>query len=94
MKYGSEFRDPATLSDLLYLHPLWREICDSITTGVKFPMKPVPEEERKNDLKLIMNKGNHKSAQMQDKNMQKSISQDVKMGHLLPIPLEIVEEIP
>ena len=62
--------------------------------GVKFPLKSVPEEERKKDLKLTMNKGNRKSAQMQDKKLQKSISQDVKMGHLLPIPLEIVEEIP
>ena len=26
--------------------------------------------------------------------MQKSISQDVNIGHLLPIPQEIVEEIP
>ena len=41
-----------------------------------------------------MHKGNKKSAQMQDKKLQKSISQDVKVSHLLPIPLEIVEEIP
>ena len=94
MKYGSEFRDPAVLSELLYLHPLWREICDSLTMGVKFPLKSVPEEERKKDLKWSMNNGNHESAQMQDKKLQKSISQDVKVGHLLTINFEIVEEIP
>ena len=50
MKYWSEFKDPATLSDLLYLYPLYREICDSLTTGLKFPINPVSEEKRKNDL--------------------------------------------
>ena len=93
MKYGSEFRDLATLSKLLYLRPLWREIYDSLVIGVNFPMKPMPEEERKKGLKWVMQKGKHKSVLGQDKNLQKSISQGVRVSHLLPIPPEIVEEI-
>ena len=62
LSIGSEFRALHLLRPLLSYHPLWGRFVTLITTGVEFPLKPLQDEQRLDDLELAaVARGNHTS---------------------------------
>jgi hypothetical protein len=62
ISYGSEFRDPALLEELLDQHPFWSHLCNILSNGASFPLNDISPEDRENDLIFHANHGNHQSA--------------------------------
>ena len=62
LQYGSEFKHTSDLSPLLCHHPLWPRLKSILERGVVFPLTPITEQERSEDLKAAITFGNHKGA--------------------------------
>jgi hypothetical protein len=43
---GSEFRHVSVLELLCHYHPLWPRVSTWLSTGVQYPLRPLPEEDR------------------------------------------------
>ena len=93
LSYGSEFRSPETLSPLFENHPLWSRFKSILAEGVKFPLEPLSNDLRKQDLLEAIEYGNHKGASENPELLEELIKEDVTLGHSLIIPLEKAIEI-
>ena len=61
--------------------------------GVNFPLEPLSNKLRKQDLKEAIKFGNHKGVKKHEKCFKELMEKDVKHGYSLIIPLEKVYEI-
>jgi hypothetical protein len=91
--YGSEFRPHKILEPLFSSHVLWPNMKEILTNGASFPLEPLDEELRKQDLAEAITMGNHKGAMKQPQVLENLMGEDVFRGYSLPIPLEKVTEI-
>jgi len=93
--YGKEFRPLKDLARLYEKHPSWPRIKEYMTKGVSFYFKQeITEEERREDLRLAMDYGNHKSATKEEAEVERLLKKEVEHGFALPIPKERLEDIP
>ena len=92
--YGKEFKPPAVLEEVFGYHPLWPRMKSILTTGSKWPVTTINEDERQQDILDALAFGNHKGASTKPELLKKLIAKDVKYGYSLPIPLEHVTSIP
>jgi hypothetical protein len=60
--YGSEFKHPSHLQELLEHHPHWTQLIKILTDGATFPIIPLDNKDRQKDLIFHKEHGNHKSA--------------------------------
>jgi hypothetical protein len=58
--FGSEFKDPSFLEELLKDHPNWSKLRQILSSGAEFPLEPLSNDDR--ILEYHLNCGNHKSA--------------------------------
>ena len=93
---GTEFRKVETLEKLLKHRNDWNEIKDILSNGVWYPMKNEPDEEtRLNDLKALIERGNHKSASSEDalKRITKIYGKEINKAWLIPLPIPFIPKI-
>lgn len=62
ISFGSEFRSPNLLQELLCHHPLWERLRTILVEGAHFPLREIPDSDRLIDLNYHVDRGNHKSA--------------------------------
>jgi hypothetical protein len=65
-----------------------------LENGLEWPLEPLDEELRRNDVGVALAFGNHKGASLQPKLLQKLVSKDVHFGYCLPLPLDKTRKIP
>jgi hypothetical protein len=94
ISYGSEFRDPALLKDLLQNHPLWSHLENILLNGASFPLDDISPTDREQDLIFHANRGNHQSAVKNAAILKSIIQEDVQRGFALPLPITALHFIP
>jgi hypothetical protein len=92
--YGLEFRYVNTLKKIFGRHPNWTRMSKILQNGSEWPLKPLNEELRHNDVNSALAFGNHKGASLQPELLQKLVSKDVHFGYCLPLPLDKAWKIP
>ena len=87
MDSGSEFRTANSLEPLLSEHKHWPATKQIITIGVTYDLDKMSEENRLDDLKHMMARGNHKSASdpINEPTLLKNYEKEVKYGWMLPV---------
>jgi hypothetical protein len=78
VSYGSEFRNPTILEELLEHHPNWNKLKTILLKGATFPLQHISPKDRKQDLHYHKERGNHKSAIKNHHILEEIISEDVK----------------
>ncbi len=91
---GSEFRPAELIDPLVNTHPLWSNVKAWLRHGVSFPLKPIPETERRADLAAILARGNHKGAITHYQKLKSVLQDEVARGWQLIIPKHAVTNIP
>jgi hypothetical protein len=94
LSYGSEFRPSSDLEELLQHHPHWPHLRRILDEGATFPLLPISHEERLMDLKFHLKRGNLKSTIKYKAEMESSITEDVVRGFSLPLPTDVLFDIP
>jgi hypothetical protein len=84
VSYGSEFRNPMVLEELLHHHPHWSHLRNVLSHGATFPLNYISPENREQDLLLHRQWGNHKSANNYKQVLEKIITEDMERGFALP----------
>lgn len=90
--YGSEFRPTRALDKLMCGHPLWPKTKSIMETGTIFPLRPINDQLREQDLRHNLAYKNHKSAG-QSSSLAKHMSEEIKHGWSLPLPPEFAKDI-
>ena len=60
--YGSKFKALGDLENLLKYHPRWKDLAERLSSGCKYPMSDISEEDRRRDVEGNMERGSHKLA--------------------------------
>jgi len=94
LSFGSEFRSPELLEELLRHHPFWPRLMQILHHGASFPLSEISDEDRHIDLQFHADRGNHKSASMCHEAMQKLIAEDVERGFAIPLPISVLLKLP
>lgn len=94
VSYGSEFRDPSILEELLQHHPHWEKLKNILLHGATFPLRSISPMDRSQDLLYHQDRGNHKSATTHSDILHNIISEDIERGYALPLPTAILQLIP
>ena len=87
---GSEFRALSHLELILGNHEDWEIIKNQLENGITYPMSELPDEKtRRLDLKAMVERGNHKSAQTPEhiEALKKAYKKEVQHGWLIPLKL-------
>jgi len=87
LSYGSEFRDPDLLEELLGQHPYWPRLKSILAEGAHFPLNEISSEEREADLIYHASRGNHKSASKNIEILRDIVREDVERGFAIPLPI-------
>jgi hypothetical protein len=94
LDYGSEFRPPGQLEQILQSHPNWSEFRRLIENGSDWPLAEISEAERKMDVEEALAFGNHKGAETNYTLLRELITDDVIHGYSLPLPLDKIHLLP
>jgi hypothetical protein len=94
LSFSSEFRSPEFLEELLSNHPFWPRLKKILRHGASFPLREISAEDRKSNLQFHVVRGDHRSASLCHKAMQKLITEDVKRGFALPLPISVLYKLP
>ena len=93
---GSEFRSIPILQKLLIHHEDWEEIKSIISQGCNYQLEDDPSEKiRIEDLRAMLDRGNHKSATSEENApaLLKAFDKEVSRGWLLPVTIESLTKI-
>lgn len=90
---GSEFRDPLLLAPLISSHPSWSNFYDMMTKGVSCDFHPISEEQRIEDIKTSLSRGNHKSATTNQTLLEDLLQDDISAGFQVPLPVSSLRKI-
>ena len=91
---GAEFRPESILRPIFGWHPFWHNMRSHIYDGVTYPLQPISEEDRLQDLDEAIAYGNHKSARKEKAFMMAELNNEVKRGWQLPIPVKTIHKFP
>ena len=92
--YGSEFKPTNELDPLLSHHPRWIELKDRLDNGVTFPLSPLDEASRKQDLMHAYIRGNHKSAKKEETHLADAMEKEISKGWNIILPDSRYTDIP
>ena len=93
VSYGSEFRPTQLLAPLMHRHPLWKRTETCISQGSQFPLHPIEEQLRQEDLDAAISYGNHKST-TDSTAFITNMESEIKKGWALPLPPPFARELP
>ncbi len=65
-----------------------------MTNESEWPLEPLKEERRHEDLNKALAFGNHMGASLQPNLLRKLVTKDIHFGHCLPLPLGKAKNIP
>jgi hypothetical protein len=85
VSYGSEFRPVTLLQPLFEFHPNWTRFRHLLLNGSQWPLLPITEDSRQQDLSEAIEFGNHKGASNNTPLLIDLIKEDVTQGFILPI---------
>jgi hypothetical protein len=92
--FGSEFRPLDQLEKILGQHPNFGFFSEVLADGMDYRFtEELPEEERREEVKAMLERGNHKSVQEDQEEVAKLLAKDVLHGFSLPVSPEIVPDI-
>jgi hypothetical protein len=94
VSFGSEFRKPEELKELLLHHPYWKHLKTILLYGATFPLNQISPEDRRQDLLFHHERGNHKSASKYRPILDKLIMEDIRRVFALPLPTQLIHVIP
>jgi hypothetical protein len=83
---GSEFRDHTVLATICGNHPLWPKVKIMLTEGSQYPLRPLDEAHRLEDIRANLVRGNHQSAKAQSNRILKMMTSEVENGWQLILP--------
>ena len=69
---------------------------DIIENGLSYPLVDLPEEQRKEDLEFMIQRGNHKYAKTPEVNartLKKNCTKEVEQGRMLPVSLKCLRKV-
>ena len=93
--FGSEFRTVTELRPLLGKHNQFEKLAELLTNGMEYVFtRELSEAERDEEVRSMLARGNHKSAQSEQEKVGELIAKDVLHGFTIPIPVETVRRIP
>ena len=92
--YGSEFKAPSELSNLLQRHPRWQALSKLLKEGSSWPLQSIPEAQRSKDLEAALARGNHKTADQHGSFLATALSKEVVKGWELILPAARAKELP
>lgn len=92
MDYGAEFRPTSVLEPLLQHHQQWPAIKDILTNGARYPLRPISESDRLGDIEYMLERGNHKSAEVEEnkKALHKSFDKEVGFHWMIPLNTSVI----
>jgi hypothetical protein len=94
LDFGSEFRPVEQLEMILGHHPNFNEFKEIVSNGMPYRMsRELSEEDRLKELKAVLKRGNHKSAQQNEAEAKRLLTKDVVHGFSLPILPEAVLKV-
>ncbi|GKZ00037.1 hypothetical protein MPSEU_000957100 [Mayamaea pseudoterrestris] len=91
---GSNFRPIELLDPIFAGHPTWQRVRSTLTQGACFPLTPLTEELRKEEMEAILEYGNHKSATKERVAVLETLQEETAKGWHLPLPLEALHLLP
>jgi hypothetical protein len=94
MDYGSEFRPPSQLEQILQPHPNWLAFKRLLESGLDWPIAEISEEDWKWDIKEALTFGNHKGAMTNYNLLCELINDDVTHRFSLPLPMSKIHLLP
>jgi hypothetical protein len=96
LSYGSEFRPTHIIKPLLQYHPQWPIVESIINNGANYPLIPITEKDRINDIEYMINRGNHQSTKPTENKaaLDKAFDKEVKAHWAIPLNPSVVKMIP
>ena len=93
--YGSEFRTVEQLRPLLGRHPHFTNLSKVLMSGMSYVFERELDQVTKlKELRTLLLRGNHKSAQEFPDRVSLLLTKDVTHGFVIPLPTTIIERIP
>ena len=93
--YGSEFRTVDQLRPLIGRHPHFTDLSKVLISGMPYVFERELDQVTKlTELRTLLLRGNHKSAQDLPDRVSLLLTKDVTHGFVIPLPTSIVEKIP
>ena len=93
LAYGSEFRPAKELEPIFHHHELWDRTNRLLQQGSTIPLLSSNPTLDKEDVKLGLERGNHKGAAKQPELLNTLVTKDVTHGFALPITMEAAANI-
>jgi hypothetical protein len=90
LSYGSEFRPVQVLEKLLMHHPRWNKFSSIINNGSVWPLRAISDDLRKERNHELIKRGNHRSAEVYNDQLQSILQKEVKQGWMVPIPTSYI----
>ncbi len=78
--FGSEFKSSSDLEELLCNHLFWTCLKDLLDNGTTFPLIPIDESTRKENLDYYQNRGNHQFTTKYKEKLDVIITEDTECG--------------
>ena len=93
--YGSEFRPLSQLEPLLGGHPNFKGLSQVLSNGMSYNFgRELDDLTKRTELRKLLSRGNHKSAQDFPGKVTDLLTKDVTHGFAIPIPTRTIELIP
>ena len=95
LNYGSEFRTVDELEPLLGQHPNFSALAAVLTHGMPYVFtRELDEVTKSEEMRTLVDRGNHKSAQVNPEQVEILLGKDVHHGFVIPVPAKIIPLIP
>jgi hypothetical protein len=96
LSYGSEFRPTEVIKPLLKYHPQWTEVEYIINHGANYPLRPITEKDRLEDIQYMINRGNHQSTKPIENQaaLNKAFDKEIQAHWAIPLNPAVIPMIP
>jgi hypothetical protein len=96
LSYGSEFRPTPIIKHVLQYHPNWNEVESIINKGANYPLRPITEEDRLEDIQYMINRGNHQSTKPTENKaaLNKAFDKEIDAHWAIPLNPSVIPMIP
>jgi hypothetical protein len=92
--HGSEFRSKDHISTVLGAHPILDYLEDTFSEGMSYHFNSeISEESRRNEVKTLLARGNHKSAEEKIEVVERLLAREVKHGFCMPFAAKLVPKV-